>query len=104
PAAKVAMKVFQAMHKKGWHKARLIDATGQPVRRANLPKTAFEKAAVAQLKKGRTYYEEIGTENGQSVLRAATIVPVVMKQCITCHQHRKVGDLMGAIVYEVPIK
>jgi len=104
PAAKVAMKVFDAMHKKGWHKARLIDATGQPVRRANLPKTPFEKAAVAEMKKGKTYYEEIGTENGQSVLRAATIVPVVMQQCVTCHQGRKVGDLMGAIVYEVPIK
>jgi len=104
PAAKVAMKVFQAMHKKGWHKARLVDASGQPVRQANLPKTPFEKAAVAQLKKGKTYYEEIGSENGQDVLRAATIVPVVMKQCITCHQGRKVGDLIGAIVYEVPIK
>jgi hypothetical protein len=104
PAAKVAMKVFSAMHKKGWHKARLVDASGQPVRKANLPKTAFEKAAVDQLKKGKTYYEEIGSDNGQPVLRAATIVPVVMKQCITCHQGRKVGDLIGAIVYEVPIK
>jgi Protein of unknown function (DUF3365) len=104
PAAKVAMKVFQAMHKKGWHKARLIDASGKPVRQANLPKTPFEKEAVAQLKKGKTYYEEIASENGQSVLRAATIVPVVMKQCITCHQNKKVGDLIGAIVYEVPIK
>jgi hypothetical protein len=104
PAAKVAMKVFQAMHKKGWHKARLIDASGQPVRQANLPKTPFEKAAVDQMKKGKTYYEEIGSENGQSVLRAATIVPVVMKQCITCHQGKKVGDLIGAIVYEAPIK
>lgn len=104
PAAKVAMKVFDAMHKKGWHKARLIDASGDPVRKANLPKTPFEKAAVAQLKKGKTYYEEIGSDNGQSVLRAATIVPVVMKQCITCHQGKKVGDLIGAIVYEVPIK
>ena len=104
PAAKVAMKVFQAMHKKGWHKARLVDASGQPVRKANLPKTPFEKSAVAQLKKGKTYYEEIGRENGQDILRAATIVPVVMKQCITCHQGKKVGDLLGAIVYEVPIK
>jgi predicted phage tail protein len=104
PAAKVAMKVFQAMHNKGWHKARLVDASGQPVRKANLPKTTFEKTAVAQLKKGKTYYEEIAKENGQDVLRAATIVPVVMKQCITCHQGKKVGDLLGAIVYEVPIK
>jgi hypothetical protein len=104
PAAKVAMKVFQAMHNKGWHKARLVDATGKPVRQANLPKTAFEIAAVAQMKKGKVYYEEVGSENGRQVLRAATIVPVVMKQCITCHQGKKEGDLLGAIVYEVPIK
>ena len=104
PAAKVAMKVFQAMHKTGWHKARLIDATGQPVRRANLPKTPFEIAAIAQLKKGKTYHEEIGIDHGQKVLRAATVVPVVMKQCVTCHQGKKVGDLLGAIVYEVPIR
>jgi hypothetical protein len=104
PAAKVAQKVFQAMHKKGWHKARLVDATGTPVRKANLPKTPFEKAAVAQMRAGKSYYEEIGEEDGRKVLRAATIVPVVMKQCITCHQGKKEGDLLGAIVYEVPIK
>ena len=37
-------------------------------------------------------------------LRAATRVPVVMKQCITCHPGSKEGDLLGALVYEVPIK
>jgi len=104
PAAKVAMKVFQAMHKKGWHKARLVDATGQPVRASNLPRTPFEKAAVAKLKSGLTYHEELGSENGVKVLRAATVVPVVMRQCTTCHQGKKEGELIGAIVYEVPIK
>jgi len=104
PAAKVATKVFQAMHKKGWHKARLIDATGQPVRKANLPQTAFEKTAVLEMKNGKAYYDEVGYEKGQKVLRAATIVPVVMKQCITCHQGKKEGELLGAIVYEVPVK
>jgi len=104
PAAKVAMKVFQAMHKKGWHKARLIDATGSPVRKANLPQTDFERTAVAYMKSGKTYYDEIAQENGRKVLRAATIVPVVMKQCITCHQGKKQGELIGAIVYELPIK
>ena len=104
PAAKVAMKVFQAMHKKGWHKARLVDATGQPVRASNLPRTPFERAAVAKMKSGLTYHEEVGMENGIKVLRAATVVPVVMKQCTTCHQGKRVGDLLGAIVYEIPIK
>src|SRR5262245_31140428 len=30
PAAAVAKDVFEAMHKKGWHEARLVDATGKP--------------------------------------------------------------------------
>ncbi len=104
PAAGVVKKVFKAMVEKGWPYARLIDATGNPVNRNNLPKTAFEKAAVAKLKAGRAYYEEVGTDNGKPVLRAATKVPVVMKQCITCHPGTKEGQLLGAIVYTVPIR
>jgi hypothetical protein len=38
------------------------------------------------------------------VLRAATIVPVVMDQCIVCHPGHKKGELLGALVYELPIK
>ena len=41
PAAAVAKEVFAAMHKKGWHKARLVDATGKPKTKENLPKTEF---------------------------------------------------------------
>jgi len=38
------------------------------------------------------------------LLKASSIiVPVVMKQCITCHQGKKEGELLGAIVYEVPV-
>jgi hypothetical protein len=102
PAAKVTMKVFKFMEKQGHHKARLIDGTGDPVNKANLPKTDFEKAAIAQMKAGKKYHEEVAADG--SVLRVATIVPVVMKQCITCHPGKKEGDLLGAIVYEVPIK
>lgn len=38
------------------------------------------------------------------MLRAATVVPVVMKQCLACHPQLKEGDVMGALVYELPIK
>jgi hypothetical protein len=104
PAARVAQKIFKHMEEKGWHSARLIDATGAPANKANLPKTAFEKKAVEQMKAGKPYVEEIATRDGKPVLRAATIVPVVMEQCITCHPGLKKNDLMGALVYEVPIK
>src|SRR5262245_17114928 len=49
PAAAVAKHVFAAMHKKGWHTARLVDATGKPKNKENLPKTDFEKKAAAAI-------------------------------------------------------
>ncbi len=104
PAAKVTKKVFKHMEAKGWGSGRLIDATGEPNNPGNRPKTDFEKAAVEQLKKGKTYYEEVGSKDGTPVLRAATPVPVVMKQCSGCHLGKKEGDLLGALVYELPIK
>jgi hypothetical protein len=103
PAASVAKEVFEAMHKKGWHHARLVDATGKPKRKANIAKTDFEKKAVIEMKAGKTYYEEIAKVDGKDVLRAATIVPAVLKQCAACHSTKE-GTLLGAIVYELPIK
>ena len=103
PAAKVAKKVFKHMEEKGWGSGRLIDATGEPVNPGNRPKTDFEKTAVEHLRKGQTYYEEVGTKDGKPVLRAATVVPAVMKQCAICHGGKE-GRVLGAITYELPIK
>src|SRR5262245_51264418 len=55
PAAAVAKAVFAAMHEKGYHDARLIDATGKPKNKQNVAKTDFEKKAVAAMKDGKTY-------------------------------------------------
>lgn len=104
PAAHVAKKVFAHMEKSGWGTARLIDATGSPTNKANVAKTKFEKRAIEKLNAGESYYSEIAHKDNQPVLRAATRVPVVMKQCINCHPGYKEGDLLGALVYEVPIK
>jgi hypothetical protein len=104
PAATVAKKVFKHMEDKGWGSGRLIDATGTPVNRKNVAQSDFEKRAVTELKAGKTYYDEVGTKNGKPVLRAATAVLVVMKECIACHSDHKEGDLLGALVYELPIK
>jgi hypothetical protein len=104
PAATVAKKVFKHMEGKGWASGRLIDATGKPFNEANLARTPFEKEAVGQLRKGKSYYEEVGTKDHKPVLRAATVVPAVMKQCTACHSGTKEGDLLGALVYEVPIR
>ena len=104
PAAKVAKKVFKHMEAKGWGTGRLVDATGEPINKDNAPRTDFEKRAIAQLKTGKPYYDEVASRDGKPVLRAATVVPVVMKQCLACHEGHKEGDLIGALVYEVPIK
>ncbi|MFO0878023.1 MAG: DUF3365 domain-containing protein [Gemmataceae bacterium] len=103
PAALVAKEVFEAMHKKGWHTSRLIDATGKPKGSGNVAVSAFEKKAVEQIKGGKAYYEEVAKKDGKPVLRAATIVPAVMKQCAVCHGGKE-GRLLGAIIYELPIK
>jgi len=104
PAAHVAKKVFGHVEKNGGPKVRLIDATGSPLNKSNVAQNDFEKRAVLKLKKGATYLSEVGRKNDRPVLRAATPVPVVMQQCIRCHPGHKEGELLGTLVYEVPIK
>lgn len=103
PAALVAHDVFKAMKAKGWHSARLVDATGKPKNEANLPLSAFEKKAVEQVKAGKSYYDEVAEVDGKSMLRVGTVVPAVMKQCAVCHGVKQ-GKVLGAIIYELPIK
>lgn len=103
PAATVAKLVFEAMHKKGHHTAQLLDVTGHPKNKENVAKTPFEKKACKEIATGKASYEEIDEVGGKPVLRVATIVPSVMKQCAICHGGKE-GRPLGAIVYEVPIK
>jgi hypothetical protein len=91
------------MHKKGYHTAKLLDATGKPKSRKNLAQTEFEKLVVAEAKAGKTYVEDVAEKDGKPVLRAGTVVPAVMNQCVLCHGG-KAGDLLGVLVYEVEIK
>jgi hypothetical protein len=104
PAATVAKKVFQHMEANGHGSGRLIDVTGKPFREVNVAQTDFEKRAAAAIKSGKPYVDEVGTKDGKPVLRAATVVPVVMKQCLNCHTNHKEGDVIGALIYEIPIK
>jgi len=103
PAIKVAKDVFEAMKKEGWHDAKLVDASGEPQNEANLPQTEFEKRAAEVIKSGKPYYEEVSGSGTNRVFNAATVVPAVVKKCATCHG-MEVGDLLGFIRYELPIK
>lgn len=103
PAATVAKDVFAAMHKKGHHHARLLDATGKPRNKENVARTPFEKKAVEAIAGGKATYEEVAEVDGKPVLRVGTVVPSVMKQCVICHGGKE-GRVLGAIIYELPIK
>jgi hypothetical protein len=104
PAATVLKKVFAFMEKHEDGTGRLIDATGSPLREGNVAKTEFEKKAVAAIKAGKPYVDEVATKGGKPVLRAATVVPAVMDACVNCHPHVKKNDVLGALVYEIPIR
>lgn len=104
PAIMIAKDVFSAMKKRGWHSARLVDATGDPLNDLNAPKTDFEKEAFRRIRAGETYFDRVVGEGTNRRLLAATAVPVVMSQCAACHGDRKVGDILGFLRYEVPVK
>lgn len=106
PAGSAAVALFDAIHKKGWHEARLIDATGKPYEAKNVARDDFEKAAIKALKEGKDYYDQVIDKDGKATLRAATPVPVVMKKCVMCHAHyadAKKGEPIGAITYSIAI-
>lgn len=104
PAIMIAKDVFAAMKKKGWHSAKLVDATGEPLNDANAPRSEFEKEAVKHILAGEPYYDRIVTRGKERRLQAATVVPVVMQKCAECHEGHKVGEVLGFLRYEVPIK
>ena len=103
-AGETARDLFAAMKAKGWHDARLVDATGKPLNEENVPQNAFEKAAVKKILGGETYFDEVVREDGRDYLRAATLVPAVNDKCVLCHPGNKVGDVLGVVSYKIPLK
>ena len=103
-AGEIARELFGAMSKKGWHDARLVDATGKPLNDENEPRDEFEKKATKKILAGETYYEEIQQDAGKNYLRAATLVPVVNQKCTICHPGHKVGDVLGTVSYKIELK
>lgn len=103
PAATLSKRVFELMSKKGWHKARLLDATGTPFNPDNNPRDKFERDAIKAMGLGESYFEKVEKIEGKDCLRAATSVRAIMKGCIACHPDKKVGDLLGAISYSIPL-
>ncbi len=98
-ALTVSKNVFEKMSTKGWYKARLIDATGDPHNPENTPGNKFERDAIEAFIDGKTFYDKVEKENGEYYYKAATSVSIVTNGCTICHPHNKHGDLLGGISY-----
>ena len=107
PAGSAAIALFKAVSDAGFHRVRLIDATGEPYDSDNVAKDDFERDGIKKLKTGKRIVDEVQVVDGKPQLRALTAVPVVMKKCIMCHEHyadAKKGEPVGAISYTIPIE
>jgi hypothetical protein len=104
PAIMVSQDIFGAMKQQGWHSAKLVDATGEPLNEENALQTEFEKDAAKAINSGKPYFDRVVGEGKDRRLLAATVVPVVMKTCTDCHAQKKVGEVLGFIRYDIPIK
>ncbi len=64
----------------------------------------FEKQAAREINAGKTYLDRVVGEGKDRRLLAATVVPVVMQKCADCHTHKKVGDVLGFLRDDLPVK
>lgn len=106
-AGSAAVLLFKNITNAGFHKVRLIDASGEPYETANVAKDDFEREGIKRLKAGAAIYEKVEQVDGKPQLRALTPIPVVMKKCVMCHEHygkAKEGEPIGAISYTIPIE
>ncbi|WP_158264888.1 DUF3365 domain-containing protein [Blastopirellula marina] len=106
PAGTAFKQVFAAAEQKGWHKVRLVDATGEPLNQENAPEDAFEKQAIKKLVSGESWVETIEDRGGTKHLRVATPIPVVLTKCVMCHDNYEgvpKGQAIGALTYIIPI-
>lgn len=106
PAGTAFKKLFVAAESKGWHRVRLIDVSGEPYSEENRAEDPFERRAVAQLRNGETWVEDVEVRDGVQHLRVATPIPVVLEKCILCHENYRdvpAGQPIGALTYLVPL-
>ncbi len=102
-ALTVSKKVFEKMGAKGWYKARLIDATGDPHNPENSPKTKFERDAIEAFIDGKSFFDKTEKIGGEYYYQAASSLSIVTDGCTICHPHNKYGDLLGGISYTFPL-
>jgi hypothetical protein len=106
PAGRAFKQIFAIAKDKGWHEARLLDATGDPYNGQNVAKDEFEKRAIKKMLEGEAFYEEIEEEGTDKYLRVMTPIPVVFDKCTWCHENYEdvpEGQAIGAMGYRIKI-
>ena len=106
PAGTAFKRLFEAAAEKGWHKVRLLDATGDPYNDENVADDEFDRDAIQQLVAGKDRVEAIEEREGIRHLRVVTPIPVVFEKCTMCHDHYAdvpKGQPIGALSYLLPI-
>ena len=106
PAGTAFKMLFEIAEKKGWHRVRLVDATGEPYNEENVAEDLFEKNAIKKLLRGKPWVEEVEVRKQTRHLRVATPIPVVFEKCVMCHDNYSEvpqGQAIGALTYLLPI-
>ena len=91
----------ETLAKEGVYNSRVIST--QPLNPKNAPKDAFEKEAMQALAGGAKEFTRTESVNGQMVYRRATPDLASVKACVSCHEGKQVGDMLGAVSVQIPM-
>ncbi len=91
----------ETLAKEGVYNARVISAT--PINVANGPQDSFEEQALQALTTGQKEYTSIEAVNGAMMYRRATADFASVQACVSCHDGKQVGDMLGAVSVQIPM-
>lgn len=91
----------EELAKEGVYNARVISQT--PLNAANRAQDSFEKDALAALAAGAQEFTRIDRINDKMVFRRATPDLASVKACVSCHEGKAVGDMLGAVSVQIPM-
>ena len=91
----------ETLAKEGVYNARVISAT--PLNKANGPQDSFEEQALQALTTGQTEFTSIEAVNGAMMFRRATPDFASVQACVSCHDGKQVGDMLGAVSVQIPM-
>ena len=91
----------ETLAKQGVYNARVISLS--PLNPKNSGKDSFEKNALKALAAGEKEFSTIETINGKMMYRRATPDLASVEACVTCHEGKQVGDMLGAVSVQIPM-